>query len=53
VVSLIGPHYIFKGGIEVFMTPVTYKIVGFLKKTEQEDYCDYHTDFNPFRIVEK
>ncbi|MCX5840221.1 MAG: hypothetical protein NTY16_01945 [Deltaproteobacteria bacterium] len=53
VVSLIVTHYIFKVGMEVFMTPVTYKIVGFLKKTGQEDYCDYHTDFNPFRIVEK
>ena len=28
-------------------------MVGFLKKTEQEDYDDYPTDFNPFRIVEK
>jgi len=28
-------------------------MVGFLKKTEQEDYDDDPTDFNPFRIVEK
>jgi hypothetical protein len=28
-------------------------MVGFLKKTGQEDSYDYRTDFNPFRIVEK
>ncbi len=51
--SLIAANYIFKVGIEVFMTPVTYKVVGFLKHAEQEDYDDSRTDFNPFRFAEK
>ena len=51
--SLIAANYIFKVGIEVFMTPVTYKVVGFLKRAEQEDYDDSRTDFNPFRFAEK
>lgn len=51
--SLIAANYIFKVGIEVLMTPVTYKVVGFLKHAEQEDYYDNRTDFNPFRFAEK
>ncbi len=51
--SLIAANYIFKVGIEVCMTPVTYKVVGFLKHAEQEDYDDSRTDFNPFRFAEK
>jgi hypothetical protein len=30
------------------MTPVTYLVVGALKKEENEDYYDRSTDFNPF-----
>ncbi len=51
--SLIVANYIFKVGIEVFMTPVTYKVVGFLKQAEKEDFYDDRTDFNPFRFAEK
>lgn len=40
-------NYIFKVGIEVLFTPVTYQIVNFLKRTESEDYFDRNTDFNP------
>jgi uncharacterized integral membrane protein (TIGR00697 family) len=43
-------NYLFKCGVEVLMTPVTYAVVTALKKTEQEDYYDRGTDFNPFRI---
>ncbi|MBC7260574.1 MAG: VUT family protein, partial [Chloroflexi bacterium] len=35
---------------EALATPVTYAITNFLKRVENEDYYDYHTDFNPFRI---
>jgi len=48
--SLILTNYIFKVGVEVVMTPVTYAIVNFLKAKEQEDYYDWDTDFNPFRL---
>ena len=34
--------------IEAAMTPVTYLVVAFLKRTENEDYYDKDTNFNPF-----
>lgn len=40
----------FKVGIEVLMTPVTYLVVGWLKRAEQEDYYDRATDFTPFSL---
>ena len=36
--------------VEVVFTPVTYKVVGALKRAEQEDYYDRRTDFNPFTL---
>jgi queuosine precursor transporter len=48
VIPLIISNYIFKCGVEVLFTPLTYKIVKFLKKEEKEDYFDNKTDFNPF-----
>lgn len=40
----------FKVAIEVIMTPVTYAVVGFLKKKEREDYFDRETNFTPFSL---
>jgi uncharacterized integral membrane protein (TIGR00697 family) len=48
--SLLVANYIFKVSIEVIMTPLTYRIVGFLKKAESEDYYDIKTNFSPFKI---
>jgi uncharacterized integral membrane protein (TIGR00697 family) len=48
LVAVLVSNYIFKVGVEVVFTPLTYAIVGFLKRREQEDYYDCHTDFNPF-----
>ncbi|MGH7245462.1 MAG: queuosine precursor transporter, partial [Candidatus Levyibacteriota bacterium] len=48
LITLIISNYIFKTLVEIVLTPVTYKVVAFLKKTEHEDYFDYKTDFNPF-----
>ena len=50
ILTLIISNYIFKVGVEVLLTPVTYKIIGFLKKREGADVYDYKTDFNPFRL---
>lgn len=50
LVSVIIAQYFLKTGWEVVMTPVTYKIVHFLKRKEDEDYFDRGTDFNPFRL---
>lgn len=43
-------NYIFKVGIEVLFTPITYQVVAFLKRAETEDYYDRNTDFNPFAM---
>lgn len=39
--------------IEAVMTPVTYYIVGKLKKLENEDYYDRNTNFNPMIVTLK
>jgi uncharacterized integral membrane protein (TIGR00697 family) len=43
-------QFIAKVGVEVLFTPITYKIVGALKRAENEDYYDRNTDFNPFTL---
>lgn len=50
LVSVIVAQYFLKTGWEVVMTPVTYRIVNFLKKKEDEDYFDHSTNFNPFHL---
>jgi len=49
--SIIVANYIFKVGVEIVFTPVTYRVVAFLKRAEHEDYYDVGTDFNPFRVA--
>ncbi len=41
-------NFIFKVGVEVLFTPITYQVVNRLKKAEQEDHFDRGTNFNPF-----
>jgi uncharacterized integral membrane protein (TIGR00697 family) len=48
LVTLIWSAYLFKVVYEVIATPVTYAIVGFLKRTEGIDTFDYKTRFTPF-----
>lgn len=43
-------HWLFKTGIEVLATPLTYTAVNYLKKKEGIDTYDYRTRFNPFAI---
>ncbi len=43
--SLVLTNYLFKVGVEVLFTPITYKVVGFLKKAENEDYYDTNTRY--------
>ncbi|MCL5676970.1 MAG: queuosine precursor transporter [Firmicutes bacterium] len=47
---VILSNYAAKVALEVLLTPVTYTVVGFLKRAENEDYYDRHTNFNPFVI---
>jgi uncharacterized integral membrane protein (TIGR00697 family) len=48
LITLLVSNYIFKVGVEVLFTPVTYAVVNFLKRVEHEDYYDRKTNFNPF-----
>ncbi len=48
VFSLIVSGYLIKVVYETVMTPFTYMVVNFLKRTEHADYFDYNTNFNPF-----
>jgi len=48
VLFIIISNYIFKVSLEVIFTPITYMIVGFLKRTEKVDWFDHRTNFNPF-----
>jgi uncharacterized integral membrane protein (TIGR00697 family) len=50
VITVMISNYIIKVLWEAVVTPVTYQVVGFLKRAEQEDYYDFETDFTPFSI---
>lgn len=43
-------NYIFKVAVEILFTPITYRIVNWLKRAEGEDYFDRDTNFNPFAL---
>ena len=48
--AVLVSNYVFKVGVEVVFTPVTYRVVAFLKRAEREDYYDVDTNFNPFAV---
>ncbi|MEK7190568.1 MAG: VUT family protein, partial [Patescibacteria group bacterium] len=48
LITLIISNYIFKTVVEILFTPITYKVIKFLKTKEGEDYYDRDTNFNPF-----
>ncbi len=50
LIAVFVSNYIFKCAVEIAATPVTYRVVKFLKKAENEDYYDYDTNFNPLKI---
>jgi queuosine precursor transporter len=50
VVLIMITNYCLKVGWEVLATPLTYTVVGFLKRAEHEDYYDYDTSFTPFSL---
>ena len=50
LISVMIGNYILKVLWEVLATPFTYLIVGFLKRSENEDFYDTETDFNPFTL---
>ncbi|GLI22226.1 hypothetical protein GGQ86_000476 [Xanthobacter flavus] len=50
VLTVMVSNYLLKVGWEAVLTPVTYKIVGFMKRREGVDVYDVGTDFTPFRV---
>lgn len=43
-------QFVAKVSVEILFTPLTYRIVGWLKRAEQEDHYDRDTNFNPFTL---
>jgi len=50
LLKVMVTNYVLKVTWEVIATPMTYKVVNFLKKKEHEDFYDRDTNFTPFSI---
>ena len=48
--AVMVAQFVTKTLVEIAFTPVTYAVVGFLKRAEHEDYYDRDTDFSPFKL---
>jgi hypothetical protein len=48
---MILSHWLVKSAYEAIATPLTYVVVGYLKRKEGVDAYDYGIDFNPLRII--
>ena len=51
LLRIILTSYCLKVAYEILATPLTYLVVNFLKRAENSDAYDSHTNFNPFRLV--
>ena len=50
IIAVVIAQYCIKTLWEILATPLTYRIVAFLKRKENEDYYDRNTNFTPFRM---
>jgi hypothetical protein len=50
LVSAITTQWLAKSTYEAAVTPLTYKVVNFLKRQESLDVYDYDTQFSPFAL---
>jgi hypothetical protein len=50
MLKVVAANWAFKVSVEVLFTPITYAIVGWLKRAEREDWFDDRTDFTPFSL---
>lgn len=48
LVRMVLSSYLIKVAVEVVATPITYLVVGWLKRAEGIDYYDRKTNFSPF-----
>ncbi|NIJ34175.1 queuosine precursor transporter [Sphingomonas oligoaromativorans] len=51
VLKVLLTNWALKVSWEVILTPVTYAVIGFLKRKEGVDVFDEHTNFTPFRTA--
>ena len=51
ILKIMAVAYVMKVSVEVFVTPLTYAVVTFIKRRTGIDVYDRHTRFNPFRIA--
>lgn len=49
---LVWSNYVVKAAWEIVATPLTYAVVGALKRLERRDAYDAGTDFSPFRVAD-
>lgn len=49
--AVLVSNYIFKCAVEILFTPVTYGLVGFLKRKENSDVYDIGIKYNPFTLT--
>jgi hypothetical protein len=52
LIQLIVTQWLVKSAYEALITPLTYIVVNYLKRSEGEDAYDRDTDFNPLRLGE-
>jgi uncharacterized PurR-regulated membrane protein YhhQ (DUF165 family) len=50
IFKMIWTGWLLKVGYETLATPLTYAVIGWLKKAEGVDTFDRARDFNPFRF---
>lgn len=50
LLAVMGANYAIKVGWEILATPITYRVVSWLKKAEHEDFYDRETNFTPFSL---
>lgn len=50
ILAVMAANYLLKVCWEALLTPVTYRIVAFLKNAESVDVYDHDTDFTPFSL---
>jgi uncharacterized integral membrane protein (TIGR00697 family) len=50
LLAIMFTQYALKSGWEIVAAPLTYRVVAFLKRAENEDYYDTQTNFTPFSL---
>jgi uncharacterized integral membrane protein (TIGR00697 family) len=50
LMMVLFTQYLLKSAWEIVAAPLTYRVVAFLKRAENEDYYDTDTDFTPFSL---